>query len=113
MKLLQSCGIIDYSLLVGIHYRNKQPQQSNIRCLEFFKQHCGGLMSQIIHQNTLIDGNEIYFFGIIDTLIDYSFVKKLEHNMKSLVVGDEHQISVTDPDQYAKRFLAFISDHTI
>jgi hypothetical protein len=112
LKLLKSCGIIDYSLLVGIHFRNRQKQQSFIKCVEFFKQDSGGLMSQAVHQNTLIQGNEIYFFGIIDTLIDYSFVKKLEHNMKTLVIGDEHQISVTDPEQYAKRFLAFISDHT-
>jgi len=99
---LEKYNIIDYSLLVGIHFQNRQ-QSSFTRFSKFFKQ----------DQNACILGNEIYFFGIVDTLIVYSLGKQCEHSLKSVVVGDEHQVSVTDPKSYAERFLKFISDITV
>jgi hypothetical protein len=51
---------------------------------------------------------EIYYFGLIDILQRYNARKKLEHGVKSIVY-DRQQVSVQDPQTYARRFLTFMS----
>lgn len=103
--------------MVGYHHRNKNPlETNNSKCTqfsEFFKRDFGGMISQIQTgglSSKLVHGNDIYFVGIIDTLIEYGITKFAEHHIKSFLHGNEHGISVSDPDTYAARFLAFISE---
>ncbi|XP_021718609.1 phosphatidylinositol 4-phosphate 5-kinase 1-like [Chenopodium quinoa] len=49
----------------------------------------------------------ILYFGIIDILQDYDFIKKFEHAYKSLQV-DPTSISAVDPKLYSKRFRDFM-----
>ncbi|KAJ1293968.1 hypothetical protein BS78_01G110700 [Paspalum vaginatum] len=52
--------------------------------------------------------NVILYFGIIDILQDYDFIKKCEHYFKSLQT-DPNSISAVDPRLYSKRFQDFIA----
>jgi len=54
------------------------------------------------------EGNEVYFFGIIDILICYELKKKAEHVLKSAVY-DKDGISVQKPAKYAQRFTEFMT----
>lgn len=49
----------------------------------------------------------VLYLGVIDILQDYRLFKRFEHGFKSLRF-DEDAISVTEPSQYAKRFVAFL-----
>jgi hypothetical protein len=53
---------------------------------------------------------EIYYVGIIDILQQYNVTKKLEHMFKSLRY-DRHGISAVDADEYASRFVHFITEN--
>eukprot|EP01119_Soliformovum_irregulare_P021328 TRINITY_DN7075_c0_g1_i3.p1 TRINITY_DN7075_c0_g1~~TRINITY_DN7075_c0_g1_i3.p1 ORF type:complete len:389 (+),score=163.49 TRINITY_DN7075_c0_g1_i3:78-1244(+) len=55
-----------------------------------------------------VQGNEIYYVGIIDILIKYVSKKKAEHNLKSIIY-DSDGISVVPPQRYAQRFQDFIT----
>jgi len=52
---------------------------------------------------------EIYYFGIIDILIQYMAKKKMEHFMKSVVHAPD-EVSVVHPEFYANRFFKFMVD---
>ena len=124
-KFFAKCGIIDYSLLVGVHELQKhnqvkQESVSDISLLQsdnlgeqmsgrpsisheqrkkFYEQNLGGLKS--------IDSSKVYFMGIIDIFTGYNAKKKAEHFLKSIKY-DSETISCVPPDQYAKRFSEFI-----
>ncbi len=112
-KLLEAMQIIDYSLLVGIADnpnadlipRNQSgsivrisPNVSNRKRPPFYQTFDGGLLSD--------DGKEIYYLGIIDTLIEYGMLKFAEHQIKSLIQGND--ISVIEPKDYSARFIRFM-----
>jgi 1-phosphatidylinositol-4-phosphate 5-kinase len=52
---------------------------------------------------------QIYYFGIIDCLTNYSIIKRLETFWKSLT-NDRKIISALPPNEYGARFLRFIED---
>lgn len=54
--------------------------------------------------------SEIYYTGIIDILQQYNATKKLEHLFKSMRY-DRHEISAVDAEEYASRFVQFVTDH--
>ena len=54
--------------------------------------------------------SEIYYVGIIDILQQYNVTKKIEHVFKSLRY-DRHEISAVDADEYASRFVRFITEN--
>jgi hypothetical protein len=91
VKFLQSNHIIDYSLLVGIYTVNGQERNVEL----------AGIPDE--------NGREVYYIGIIDTLITYGTSKFVEHHLKSVWYGNEHGVSVVDPEQYATRFMAFVT----
>jgi len=108
---------MDYSLLLGIYYEtpeNKEKTAQNVAKLaesttvintwyqnDFQKFHN-------VTQVTRPDGvTEIYYFGMIDILIQYKSKKKMEHFMKAVVHGYE-EVSVVHPDFYANRFFKFM-----
>lgn len=91
--------IIDYSLLLGIHYLEApDPPVRQTPWAPLAESDNGGLLSA--------DCSQLYFIGIIDILTLYNSRKKLEHLVKSTVHGSE--ISCVPPKQYAERFLNYM-----
>ncbi len=110
-KLLEECDIIDYSLLVGMRKLNAsevQRQQSNAFQQQDNNKAAASLPFHQQFEGGILCGDTVFYLGIIDTLIEYGVRKKMEHNLKSLYYGDGNGISVTDPKNYATRFLAFL-----
>ncbi|CAK68727.1 unnamed protein product (macronuclear) [Paramecium tetraurelia] len=86
---LESCSIIDYSLLIGIH---------SIR-------HDSNIKNQVVSN----DQKEVYFIGIIDILTEYNMQKQIEYSLKHTFV--DSNISCVPPREYAMRFLNFIKQN--
>ncbi|KAI4384625.1 hypothetical protein MLD38_002748 [Melastoma candidum] len=129
--------IMDYSLLIGIHFRNTtcerdvilarpiNSQENTVKDENFSSraQDSKSLGVDMLARAELTgrpdDGllptgrpiEEIYdvsiSFGIIDILQDYDISKKLEHAYKSMQY-DAALISAVDPRQYSRRFCDFI-----
>lgn len=57
-------------------------------------------------------GDEIYYFGIIDILQQYTIKKAGESFFKGLFT-DRDSISAVDAHKYARRFVDFIDRHTM
>uniref|UniRef100_A0A8C9WAC5 Phosphatidylinositol 5-phosphate 4-kinase type-2 gamma n=1 Tax=Scleropages formosus TaxID=113540 RepID=A0A8C9WAC5_SCLFO len=53
---------------------------------------------------------EVYFMGLIDVLTQYDTKKKAAHAAKTVKHGAGAEISTVHPEQYAKRFLDFITN---
>ncbi|XP_025237003.1 phosphatidylinositol 5-phosphate 4-kinase type-2 gamma-like isoform X2 [Theropithecus gelada] len=53
---------------------------------------------------------EVYFMGLIDILTQYDAKKKAAHAAKTVKHGAGAVISTVHPEQYAKRFLDFITN---
>ncbi|XP_050839912.1 phosphatidylinositol 5-phosphate 4-kinase type-2 gamma isoform X32 [Serinus canaria] len=53
---------------------------------------------------------EVYFMGLIDVLTQYDARKKAAHAAKTVKHGAGAEISTVHPEQYAKRFLDFITN---
>jgi len=96
---LQKFEIIDYSLIVGVHYLSETPTKEPRK-----EYPIEGEIQAIDKENQLTD--EIYFLAIIDMLQPYNIRKQMEHGIKSLRYGPG--ISVVPPENYAARFLNFI-----
>eukprot|EP00993_Chasmostoma_nieuportense_P002791 NODE_3557_length_946_cov_15.881563_g3405_i0.p1 GENE.NODE_3557_length_946_cov_15.881563_g3405_i0~~NODE_3557_length_946_cov_15.881563_g3405_i0.p1 ORF type:complete len:297 (+),score=86.04 NODE_3557_length_946_cov_15.881563_g3405_i0:79-891(+) len=105
VEFLKRMGIMDYSLLLGIHERDlplplpSPPSKLSNMC---FTSEEGGMVS--------ISGKELYYIGVIDILQDYCLRKFTEHHVRA-VFHDRHSISAVPPASYATRFLKFIEDH--
>jgi len=57
------------------------------------------------------DGNDIYFLSLVDILTHYGVKKMTAKAAKTVKYGASVEgISTAEPDQYAKRFLAFMGD---
>uniref|UniRef100_A0A8C9V1F1 Phosphatidylinositol 5-phosphate 4-kinase type-2 gamma n=1 Tax=Scleropages formosus TaxID=113540 RepID=A0A8C9V1F1_SCLFO len=56
------------------------------------------------------DKKEVYFMGLIDVLTQYDTKKKAAHAAKTVKHGAGAEISTVHPEQYAKRFLDFITN---
>ncbi|KAK6132371.1 hypothetical protein DH2020_033892 [Rehmannia glutinosa] len=131
-EFLETERIMDYSLLVGLHFRDDSTETKSVYhllCCEQetidqargqhaspsatgrrrsdFDQYTPGGFSH----STPTHSGEMYevvlYFGIIDILQDYDISKKLEHAYKSLQV-DPTSISAVDPKLYSKRFRDFV-----
>lgn len=53
--------------------------------------------------------NELYFMALIDILTKYGVKKRTAQAAKTVKHGAGAEISTVHPDQYAKRFLEFLS----
>ena len=124
-------GANDYSLLLGIHYINKEKKKTNQR---FSVTNIYGNVDESLLKEssfsdksydqrqeklkTLIDfedggiisetGNEVYFVGIIDILTKFNFKKKCEHFIK-MVRYCSNNMSCTPPDMYRDRFVNYMN----
>ena len=124
-------GANDYSLLLGIHYINKEKKKSNLHVSmtnihynfddSLLKESAFSDKSCDLRQEklkTLCDfedggiisetGNEVYFVGIIDILTKFNFKKKCEHFIK-MVRYCSNNMSCTPPDMYRDRFVNYMN----
>eukprot|EP01102_Stenamoeba_stenopodia_P011095 TRINITY_DN3394_c0_g1_i1.p1 TRINITY_DN3394_c0_g1~~TRINITY_DN3394_c0_g1_i1.p1 ORF type:complete len:775 (-),score=152.04 TRINITY_DN3394_c0_g1_i1:402-2726(-) len=126
VQLLQSLQIIDYSLLIGIHYLNQRTEEQStvleVNGKEFsemklvniqtsdqpeyktlWQSHQGGILSS--------DGKMIYYFGIIDMLQLFDCQKRSERCCKVWFLRkDPKGVSVQAPEDYATRFVRFLEN---
>jgi hypothetical protein len=116
---------MDYSFLVGVkrmeqtnatrtedheseqmQQQTQQQQQQHKKRItsnsSFFKRNGGGLFSS--------NGEFVFYFGIIDILTSYGWVKYFENSLKSLLY-EENTISAVNPHLYRSRFEFFLSKH--
>ena len=124
-------GANDYSLLLGIHYINKEKKKPNIRVSmsnihvnfdeSLLKESSFSNKSSDLRQEklkALVDfedggiisetGNEIYFVGIIDILTKFNFKKKCEYFIKMLKYCSNN-MSCTTHDMYRDRFVNYMN----
>ncbi|KAK1602421.1 hypothetical protein QYE76_016754 [Lolium multiflorum] len=134
-EFLEQEKIMDYSLLVGVHFRGAididGEKPATPRLSRWDRNHflsdpnrwskikLGANMlsraemtvrkndSDVIGEPTGEYCDVILYFGIIDILQDYDIGKKIEHAYKSFQY-DSTSISAVDPRQYSRRFKDFI-----
>jgi 1-phosphatidylinositol-4-phosphate 5-kinase len=121
-NFLAEHNVMDYSLLLGIHYEtpdNIQKTKDNLNKLNnqklilsayknCFQNDFGG--TQVTRPTDNV--KEIYYIGIIDILVQYENFKRAENILKKVVYYKE-EASVIHPKHYANRFFSFICDqHT-
>jgi len=99
LQLLESFKMMDYSILLGIHYTEDTDQE-----LAAPGWGDGCLVSK--------DGSEVYFAGIIDFSIKYS-IKKQAENLLRVAQGTGEKTSCVSADTYAERQLAFVYQKVI
>ncbi|KAL8215364.1 hypothetical protein R6Q57_004813 [Mikania cordata] len=128
---LEQERIMDYSLLVGLHFKDTNVSElgtsiddtatadSTYHVSDPEGSKLGISMHarvermerknelELIGEPTGICYDVVMFFGIIDILQDYDITKKLEHAYKSFQY-DPTSISAVDPRQYSRRFRDFI-----
>jgi hypothetical protein len=131
-RFLASKGIMDYSLLVGIHYLEEDGTESTLPKDEetvttssirastkgggtrkphqsVFQGEFGGIMARTYDGQKL---NEVYYIGIIDILQQYTWKKEFETILKS-ISHEKSEISSMEVDQYKDRFLRFVVESVI
>lgn len=117
VKLLSKLNTMDYSLLLGIHYKSENNEsdfeENQIMSMNpglirphYFKAFEGGIRGSDENNE---DIEIIYYVGIIDCLTNYSILKKLETFWRGLR-HDLKIVSAIPPNDYAKRFYEFIDE---
>eukprot|EP00735_Rhodelphis_limneticus_P008780 TRINITY_DN2267_c0_g1::TRINITY_DN2267_c0_g1_i1::g.6777::m.6777 TRINITY_DN2267_c0_g1::TRINITY_DN2267_c0_g1_i1::g.6777 ORF type:complete len:498 (+),score=115.43,sp/Q55GN6/Y7588_DICDI/42.69/1e-100,PIP5K/PF01504.13/5.5e-79,LSM/PF01423.17/0.011 TRINITY_DN2267_c0_g1_i1:67-1494(+) len=127
-RFLQNLHIMDYSLLVGLHYKNREDDDRRLSSTSMFKiehvaehdtshhhvehEHKPSYRSQFQKDDggMVVEANQepaLLFLGIIDILQIYDIRKKTEHQYKAMFY-DENTISVVQPSFYARRFNDFV-----
>jgi len=95
-------NILDYSLLLGIHQRTLSPSSQSEPLP------AGGLARGY----PSVDNARVFYLGIIDILCQYDAKKRMETFFKSFRF-ERKGISAVPPQEYADRFLDFISSHIV
>ena len=126
-------GANDYSLLLGIHYINKEKKTGQNLSTNNLKENKTNVEDSILKESTLSDkscdsrqeklkalvdfedggiisetGNEVYFVGIIDILTKFNWKKKCEHFIK-MVRYCSNNMSCTPPPMYRDRFVNYMN----
>lgn len=103
IEFLRDQGIMDYSLLLGIH-RVEKMNCICCRCPKFQK--LNDASAPAVHGK----GDTMYFIGIIDVLQMYNAKKKIENAVKGIPYK-RSEISCVNPIQYSKRFIDFLENN--
>eukprot|EP00668_Euglena_longa_P003347 GGOE01003920.1.p1 GENE.GGOE01003920.1~~GGOE01003920.1.p1 ORF type:complete len:821 (-),score=152.37 GGOE01003920.1:294-2756(-) len=109
-EYLQSEGLNDYSLLLGIASGCRGPLSSQ-SSTDIINVASGAASTgckasrKFYHGIPDADNTETYYVGIIDILTAFEGVKVVEHAMKSVY---QKNFSCIPPNNYAKRFVAFM-----
>jgi len=93
---LRAFGVMDYSLLVGIHHAKGNEQSDSLAR--------GALRAQ--------GSSDVYFVGLIDFLISFSLRKQGEHLVR-VFQGHGHDTSCVHPDDYATRQVHFVRERVV
>eukprot|EP00475_Leptophrys_vorax_P005698 TRINITY_DN13438_c0_g1_i2.p2 TRINITY_DN13438_c0_g1~~TRINITY_DN13438_c0_g1_i2.p2 ORF type:complete len:671 (-),score=154.90 TRINITY_DN13438_c0_g1_i2:340-2352(-) len=119
---LEENNIIDYSILVGIHFMTAEEFARSQKVEEQklvdrftgevepnpfrskFQQTMGGIWARSLEGRPLV---ETYYFGIIDVLQKYDLRKAVEGTVKSFRY-DREKLSAVNPNLYARRFNEFL-----
>lgn len=132
VEFLRDCGVIDYSLLVGVaagNAGNRRPiwGQRVARAVQSVLQprrkQTGLQYSSSLADDATIDAGPLsmvsgtrkgdaatFYFGLIDFLQPFDYKKELEYRIKGLVY-EKDTYSCVPPEQYASRFLSFVSKY--
>ena len=122
----------DYSLLLGIHYINKEKKNKKFSSTNIIRDKTN-IDDSILKESSLSDkscdsrqeklkalidfedggiisetGNEVYFVGIIDILTKFNWKKKCEHFVK-MVRYCSNNMSCTPPVMYRDRFVNYMN----
>eukprot|EP00477_Mikrocytos_mackini_P001191 GAHX01001274.1.p1 GENE.GAHX01001274.1~~GAHX01001274.1.p1 ORF type:complete len:454 (-),score=92.40 GAHX01001274.1:1201-2562(-) len=133
VEFLQKHKIMDYSFLVGIKvvekdiakvYRKTFKRHNfdfdilsdlKLNGCTVFQLSGGGVVGEsrereIERETKVVD--ELYLFGIIDTLQPYNLFKKTAHQYKKQIkyAFTKVELDTVRPDKYAKRFLKFLNN---
>jgi 1-phosphatidylinositol-4-phosphate 5-kinase len=134
VELLNRCGVLDYSLLVGCADMEKASNMSNLKPMNNAKYITNSIHKALHWMDspmpyygsgmTKVDGGHLsslrgtrrgkqvtYYMGIIDFLQPWTIKKRLERDIKGLAGYDTTAISCVAPSDYATRFLKFIEAH--
>lgn len=126
--LLNRCGVLDYSLLVGVAEMDRLPNgtktmnrilpkaiQDVFTWMDAPMPYYGAAMTKVDggHLSSLYGSRKgkhvIYYLGVIDFLQPWTVKKRLERDLKGLAGYDKTAISCVAPSDYAHRFLNFIN----
>ncbi|AOA60694.1 Phosphatidylinositol-4-phosphate 5-kinase [Komagataella phaffii CBS 7435] len=104
VDLLERLNIMDYSLLVGIHYEPNRLKKNNTpETLMSFEGRSELRATDYLNN----DLDEVYYVGVIDCLTNYSFFKKVETLWRSLS-HKRAEVSAVPPMEYGERFYQFV-----
>eukprot|EP00375_Theileria_parva_P002088 XP_764765.1 phosphatidylinositol-4-phosphate 5-kinase [Theileria parva strain Muguga] len=104
VNFLRDSNILDYSLLLGIHYRAQS--KDNVNWDEAEKLDPG-------NPHTLMSDNKtsVYYVGIVDVLTTWNLAKRLEHVWRFFQTRQHHGVSCVNPVFYSTRFIQSITNH--
>eukprot|EP01120_Amphizonella_sp_Union-15-10_P000123 TRINITY_DN10154_c0_g1_i1.p1 TRINITY_DN10154_c0_g1~~TRINITY_DN10154_c0_g1_i1.p1 ORF type:complete len:441 (-),score=79.06 TRINITY_DN10154_c0_g1_i1:23-1345(-) len=117
VELLRDHNVMDYSLLVGIHYvtpkdekrhhKNKKKLKRKINSIPVEKQ--SPFEFNCLKGFNPATGNpELYYIGIIDCLTNYVLFKHMANKLKAFR-WERSMLSTVPADYYADRFLQFMT----
>lgn len=139
---LTKVHVMDYSLLVGIHFLLKGNSDHLFdKSMSVVEQQEGEFVRKSVTTSPTVPdlsdseerrlcvfysdmggyratwpddtvADQVYYLGIIDILTPYGKRKKLEHILKSIRY-DSDWISTINPLDYARRFLNFVADYIL
>jgi len=107
VEFLKSMQVMDYSFLIGIHEVQTFATHPSLH-----SKTSDDIFTQLFEARgwTSDDGRFVYFIGLIDILQKYDSNKRIEHFVKiTLLCQDKNGISVVEPNDYAERFLNFVT----
>jgi len=116
VSLLSEYNIMDYSLLVGIHFKGKRDSEKKdkVPVLEAVYTSLVYIGDSIQPESapnlvnegiTSPDGLEVYYLGLIDIFQQYNFSKKIERCLKITRGKNAEGLSVQNVATYKRRFL--------